>query len=169
VVWITSVSEPQTDAFKRFQAREAERAAAEERRSRWIWGGLSASLFGIFASLAYHDASAAWAMLAADPHGIVEAARHAPREHWRGLALLAAGGFDLLAGAWLLAPFSRDQDPELPMALMSVATLGALEFNWLREAPNHLWIGAGIAAVGLALAIAPASPMRRPRKRSLSD
>jgi hypothetical protein len=148
-------------AFDRFQAREARREAAEGARSRWMWRLLALGLFAIFASLAWRDATAAFGMLTADPRGPAHAARHAPREHWRGLALLAAGACDIVCAAWLLSPPGRRHDPELVLSLASIATLGAIEFDWLLAARLHLEIGAAIAVVGLVLAILPASKPKR--------
>jgi hypothetical protein len=151
-------------AFLRFQEREARRQAAEAARGRWMWRLLTLGVFAICAGLAAHDAAAAWRMLRADPAGLIHAARHAPRENWRGLALIGAGAVDLLCAAWLLSPAGSKRDPELPLSIASIATLGALEFNWLNATPAHLEIGAGIAIVGLVFAILPTG--RRPTRKA---
>jgi hypothetical protein len=151
-------------AFLRFQEREARREAAEAAHGRWMWRLLALGLFAICAGLAAHDAAAAWRMLRADPAGLIHAARHAPRENWRGLALISAGAFDLICAAWLLSPAGSKRDPELPLSLASIATLGALEFDWLTASRAHLEIGVGIAVVGLVLTMLPAG--RKPTRKA---
>ena len=156
--------DPPKPAFLRFQEREARREAAEASRGRWMWRLLTLGLFAICVGLAAHDAAAAWRMLRADPAGLIHAARHAPRENWRGLALIGAGAFDLLCAAWLLSPAGSKRDPELALSFASIATLGALEFNWLNASRSHLEIGAAIAVVGLVFAILPAG--RKPTRKA---